>query len=82
VGEGIGVGETPAAPAAGAVEGPSIEGFADGVGEGVGEGELLGSWASAVVAAARLRTLRVRARTIRGKGNTGVFPEPRFGVGR
>ncbi len=60
-----------------------MEGFADGSGvgagtarltsgEGLGEGEIFGSWARAVVAAARLRTLRARARTIRAKGNTGV----------
>lgn len=91
VGEGDGDAVDPGAP----VEAPSMEGFAEGsgegvgaalpapgeaVGEGVGEGEPWGSWASALVAATRLRTLKARARTIPGKGNTEPEPVPHIRI--
>ena len=94
-GDGVGVGEGDgdAVDPGAWVEAPSMEGFAEGSGEGVGaalpapgeavgegEGEPWGSWASALVAATRLRTLKTRARTIPGKGNTEPEPVPHIRI--
>ena len=69
-GVGDGVGEAKAAGDA-AGEGEAGEaGEGAGVGDGVWDADFVGSWASAVVAATRLRTLRTRARTMSPKGST------------
>jgi len=73
VGEGVGEGWVEGAAAAAASAGePAAGRVGEGVmaGDGAGDADFGGSWASAVVAAARLRTLRTRARTMSPKRST------------